>query len=256
LLNSRLGHFSAPLSRFSREDLHELGGLFSRSYETNLPSSLTKGRPFTWVYSTSPPVSVCGTGAVVLARGFSRQPGISTIAHPCGCAFHHLSVNAIADLPTTAPYQLGGLAARYLPSCVPPSLITNPSGTGISTCCPSATPRGLALGPTNPRRINLASEPSGLRCGGFTPPLRYSYRHSHFRSLQACFRSPFPAVRNAPLPSRPKGLGSIASVLHLSPDGLSAPDHTGPVSCYALFKGWLLLSQPPGCLCNPTALPT
>jgi len=21
-----------------------------------------------------------------------------------------------------------------------------------------------------------------------------------------------------------------------------------PVSCYAIFKGWLLLSQPPGCL--------
>jgi hypothetical protein len=205
LLNSRLGHFSAPLSRFGREDLHELGGLFSRSYETNLPSSLTKGRPFTSVYSTSPPVSVCGTGAVLLARGFSRQPGISTIAPLCRGAFHHLSVNAIADLPTTAPYQLGGLTARYLPSCVPPSLITKHSGTGISTCCPSATPRGLALGPTNPRRINLASEPSGLRCGGFTPPLRYSYRHSHFRSLQTCFRSPFTAFRNAPLPSHPYG---------------------------------------------------
>jgi hypothetical protein len=170
-----------------------------------LPSSLTKGRPFTSVYSTSPPVSVCGTGAVVLARGFSRQPGISTCAPACAGAPHHLSVNGQTDLPICPPYQLGGLTTRYLPSCVPPSLITNPSGTGISTCCPSATPRGLALGPTNPRRINLASEPSGLRCGGFPPPLRYSYRHSHFRSLQACFRSPFSALRNAPLPSHPKG---------------------------------------------------
>ena len=205
MLNSRLGHFSAPPKCFHRAGGHPQGGLFSRSYETNLPSSLTKGRPFTSVYSTSPPVSVCGTGAGVLARGFSRQRGISTIALPCGRAFHHLSVNAVADLPTTAPFQLGGLATRYLPSCVPPSLITNHSGTGISTCCPSATPRGLALGPTNPRRINLASEPSGLRCGGFAPPLRYSYRHSRFRSLQACFRSPFAALRNAPLPSHPNG---------------------------------------------------
>ena len=24
-------------------------------------------------------------------------------------------------------------------------------------------------------------------------------------------------------------------------------DNPRPVSCYALFKGWLLLSQPPGC---------
>ena len=29
-----------------------------------------------------------------------------------------------------------------------------------------------------------------------------------------------------------------------------------PVSCYALFKGWLLLSQPPGCFSLPTSFPT
>src|SRR5262249_25565469 len=29
-----------------------------------------------------------------------------------------------------------------------------------------------------------------------------------------------------------------------------------PVSCYALFQGWLLLSQPPGCLRDATTLPT
>ena len=34
---------------------------FSRSYGAILPSSLTKGIPLTLVYSTRPPVSVCGT---------------------------------------------------------------------------------------------------------------------------------------------------------------------------------------------------
>ena len=29
-----------------------------------------------------------------------------------------------------------------------------------------------------------------------------------------------------------------------------------PVSYYAFFKGWLLLSQPPGCLGFPTSFPT
>ena len=29
-----------------------------------------------------------------------------------------------------------------------------------------------------------------------------------------------------------------------------------PVSCYALFKWWLLLSQHPGCLSNPTSFVT
>ena len=28
------------------------------------------------------------------------------------------------------------------------------------------------------------------------------------------------------------------------------------MSYYALFKGWLLLSQPPGCLNTPTSFPT
>ena len=47
-----------------------------------------------------------------------------------------------------------------------------------------------------------------------------------------------------------------ASVMGLSPGGLSAPRHVRPVSCYALSQGWLLLSQPPGCLCAATSLPT
>jgi hypothetical protein len=80
-------------------------------------------------------------------------------------AYHNLSVNAETDLPISAPYRLGGFTARNLSFRVPPSLITNSGGTGISTCCPSATPRGLALGPTNPRRTSLASEPLGFRCG-------------------------------------------------------------------------------------------
>ena len=33
-------------------------------------------------------------------------------------------------------------------------------------------------------------------------------------------------------------------------------DIARPVSCYALFKWWLLLSQHPGCLSNSTSLVT
>jgi hypothetical protein len=49
---------------------------------------------------------------------------------------------------------------------------------------------------------------------------------------------------------------SAASAPGLSPGGLSAPRHPRPVSYYALFQGWLLLSQPPGCRRAATALPT
>jgi hypothetical protein len=48
---------------------------------------------------------------------------------------------------------------------------------------------------------------------------------------------------------------SIASVLYLAP--LNRRRKTVQlVSCYAFFKGWLLLSQPPSCLNGFTSLPT
>ncbi len=37
------------------------------------------------------------------------------------------------------------------------------SGAGISTCCPSATPFGLALGPPEYQRTNLADKTLGFR---------------------------------------------------------------------------------------------
>ena len=48
-----------------------------------------------------------------------------------------------------------------------------------------------------------------------------------------------------------------ASVDDLSPVTFSVQDLLiRPVSCYAFFKGWLLLSQPPGCLGVPTPFHT
>jgi len=41
--------------------------------------------------------------------------------------------------------------------------ITEICGTGILTCCPSTTPFGLALGPTNPTMTAMGSETLGVR---------------------------------------------------------------------------------------------
>ena len=50
---------------------------------------------------------------------------------------------------------------------------------------------------------------------------------------------------------------SEASAHGLSPVTSSPQDNLfRPVSCYAIFKGWLLLSQPPGCFGRPTCFPT
>ena len=66
LLNSRLGHFSAPRSR---EDP------FSRSYRVNLPNSLAMTHSSTFGYSPRPPVSVYGTGCqYLMLSGFSWKP--------------------------------------------------------------------------------------------------------------------------------------------------------------------------------------
>src|SRR5690554_2718600 len=49
---------------------------FSRSYGVILPSSLTRVHSLTLGFSPRLPVSVCGTGTYLLARGFSWQCGI------------------------------------------------------------------------------------------------------------------------------------------------------------------------------------
>ena len=151
------------------------------------------------------------------------------------------------------------LRARDLAPRVPPSLHpgllpgTVTRGTGILTRCPSPTALALGLGPPHPQLISMAAEPSGIRWGGFAPPSRYSCRHSHSPPLHLGSRLGFSADGDAPLPWLAP---SAASVTGLSPGGLSAPRHSRPVSYYALFQGWLLLSQPPGCLRAATTLPT
>jgi hypothetical protein len=151
------------------------------------------------------------------------------------------------------------LRARDLAPRVPPSLLpgllpgTVARGTGILTRCPSPTAQALGLGPPHPQLISMAAEPSGIRWGGFAPPSRYSCRHSHSPPLHVGSHRRFSADGDAPLPWFAP---SAASVTGLSPGGLSAPRHSRPVSYYALFQGWLLLSQPPGCLRAATTLPT
>ena len=119
-------------------------------------------------------------------------------------------------LDPTCPFRRADL-----PYCVPSSL--HISGTGILTSCPSPTPFGLGLGPTNPTRINLPSETLGLRGTCFSHVLRYSCQHSHFCRPQLSFRSTLYLLQNALLPFQ-VNLESVASVLCLSPVTFSAQE--------------------------------
>ena len=149
-----------------------------------------------------------------------------------------LGVDEVTDLPVSSPYRLGrqsnkalelpcrvmpllspGIHSRTRPTNAghPPfassgrqlAVQTISGGSGISTGCPSPTTFVLGLGPTNPERTSLPQETLGLRRVGFSPTLRYSCRHSHFRPLQPSSRSAFTAERNAPLPPGGRRTGRL-----------------------------------------------
>src|SRR6266853_2225810 len=114
-------------------------------------------------------------------------------------------------------------------------------------------------GPANPARINLAQEPLDLRRQSFS--LCLSLLMSAFSlAIPPAWLTPHlqrPRQRSATACTTRRSRTPTASVHGLSPVTFSAQDGlTRPVSYYAFFKGWLLLSQPPGCLGLPTSLTT
>jgi hypothetical protein len=136
-----------PSYALCRVDTHKRRHLFSRSYEAILPSSLTRVISRTFVFSTCLPVSVCGTGTILLARGFSRQRGIDKFV-PVG------TPTQLSDLvgrifQSQPSYDLEpALPIAGLSSLLRPPIARNANGsTGISTCYPSPTSFDLGLGP-------------------------------------------------------------------------------------------------------------
>ena len=155
---------------------------------------------------------------------------------------------------------------------------------GILTSCPSAAAFAIALGPTKPWMIVIAKETLGFRRQGFSPCLwllvpTFSLPNApvplagepsqHLK----CSPTACPArTRNKPVTSVCRRtinklimLKSASRLHYLMKDSASglclAPLNfkrtiSWQVSCYALFKGWLLLSQPPCCLRDLTTFAT
>ena len=123
-------------------------------------------------------------------------------------------------------------SAPVLSLCVPTVLIY--SSTGISTCCPSATPFGLALGPDLPRADQLYS--GNLGYSAWRIPTSISLLIPAFslpytpQLLTVLLRR----VCNAPLPIK-LASNSSASVSCFSP-GHFRRRTSRPVSYYALFE--------------------
>ena len=193
---------------------------FFQSYGANLPSSFNTVLSSALVCSTSPPVSVWGTVYKLELFPGTPSPPTQSNKHERYTVF----------VTSSRPRNI---------NLVPIDYGFRPRLRGRLTL------RGLAL-----RR-----KPWTFGDRVSHPVYRYSCQHSHFRYLQRASRRAFTGLRNAPLP-RVRDTPA-ASVHGLSPGTFSAQDGlTRPVSYYAFFKGWLLLSQPPGCLGLPTSFPT
>ena len=145
LLNSCLSLFSAA---------HLRGHPFSRSYGVILPSSLTMLLPPALGFSPHLPVSVYGTGTYKTIAAFLGT-GLT-----CFATFGSLRVTLsayAADLPAAHLLRLHrSFHSRPMLSFRVPTVLTV-CGTGISTCCPSATLLSLTLGPDLPRADQLYS---------------------------------------------------------------------------------------------------
>lgn len=115
MLNSRLGLFTAAPA-----GLHPQEHPFSRSYGVILPSSLTRVLSITLGFSPRLPVSVCGTGACFLARGFSWQCGIRNF----GTIFP--SPSQLSLMASGFAYLPALLLGRTIQSCAYPILLRPP----------------------------------------------------------------------------------------------------------------------------------
>lgn len=158
-------------------------------------------------------------------------------------------------MPRTSPYTFKpGLPTPGQFSLLRPPFAVIPS-TGILTCFPSTTLLSLALGADSPCVDYRCAGNLGLSaCGVFT---RIIVTHVSIRTSDTSskpFSSPSQAYRtllyHAHFRAHP-----LLRYRVLAPFILPRRP-TRPVSYYAFFKGWLLLSQPPGCFRLSTTFPT
>ena len=217
LVNSRLGHFSAPCSRRVP---------FSRSYGVSLPSSLAVIHSSTSGYSPRPPVSVYGTGRRALHAPWIFLP---------------------VWLPAlSAPPKPRGTVGFQSPYVLQPSI---PSDGGSVTPGSPDSLRGecrnldrLAIGcasrlPLSPRltliRLTLFRNP--WACGeGVSSPFIVTYAYIFFSSRSRKSRG-FPSALAGMLPYHASSDASSASAAVLMP--VHHPRIAArPVSCYALFE--------------------
>ena len=134
LVNSRLGHFSAPTS---------LWVPFSRSYGVNLPSSLAVIHSSALGFSPRPPVSVYGTGCCTLNA-------TTIFSQVC----FHDAIGSSVDSPycpgSVALPRFNHLFRQMADTSLLGLISTRMAGSGIFTAWASSAPVGFDLAPGLP----------------------------------------------------------------------------------------------------------
>ena len=181
-------------------------------------------------FSPHLPVSVYGTGMYHTIAAFLDSRN-HTLRYFCSLRVTYSDCTAVLPavlLPRLPRYSH---SRDVLSFCVPTVLMIH--GTGISTCCPSATPLSLALGPDLPRADQLYSGNLGYSAGRIPTFLSLLIPAFSLRCGPRLLPVPLPPASNAPLPMylvHPR-----ASAVCFSP-GHFRRGTSRLVSYYALFE--------------------
>ena len=148
LVNSRFSQFTAALSGSTREELHPTGAPLIPKLRGDFAEFLNEGYLDHLSILYLPTCVGFGTGTRFLPRGFSRRYGVGDSPALRQLASHlGLVQPRISQGPPLHAYPRMTITWVPLAFLVPPSVKRKRRGTGISTCWPSTTPFGLALGP-------------------------------------------------------------------------------------------------------------
>ena len=212
-----------------------------------MPSSLTRVFPRTLGYSPRLPVSVFGTGRSGLARSFSRRLGSRGSARPR------------RGPPPVGPRPFArGICLPRGPRPSTGYSISRPAlpsaslhrSNGLAGCrnvrlLPIACAQRLGLGPDSPRDDDRCPGNLRLSVGRILTAL-FATHTGILPSARSSAPRGAPSPHAECSPTHGRIVHAATSVPRLSP-GNFRRRASRPVSYYALFKRWLLLSQRPGC---------
>ena len=229
---------------------------FSRSYGVILPSSLTIVLSITLEFSSWPPVSVSGTGTYIISpRSFSWKFGVTSVRQDRSLFFPiTFQLICITHLTVYKPLCLdqNPLIGLILP---PSSLLQLYRWYRINYLLSI----GYALWPHLRSWLTLGRRTLPRNPWSFGEWDFHPFFVTHTGILTSNRSNTPYGISSLQLERSPTTYifwyKSAASVLCLAPVHLRR-SFTRLVSYYALFKGWLLLSQPPSCFYNSTSFST